>query len=307
MIKRIYTAAAAALMAAMLLLSGCAKTDGNIRAGTQENTAAAALAANDAAAAPDTPCTVLNNNIPLFSEDEITIESFEEYSELDVLGRCGTALACVGTDLMPAEERGAIGQIKPTGWHTVKYDCVDGKYLYNRCHLIGYQLSGENANERNLITGTRYLNIEGMLPFENEVADYVNETGNHVMYRVTPYFDGENLLADGVQMEAWSVEDEGDGICFNIFAYNIQPGILIDYATGESAEAADAAAWEAPAEETADAGDMQEYVLNTNTLKFHLLSCNAVEKIKEENKESFNGPRKWLIENGYEPCGNCKP
>ncbi len=176
----------------------------------------------------------LNGNIPQFSEDELTEKSFETYSDLDDLQRCGTAYANIGTDLMPVEERGSIGKVKPTGWHTVKYDQVDGKYLYNRCHLIGYQLSGENANEKNLITGTRYMNVEGMLPFENMVADYVKETGNHVLYRVTPVFEEQNLLAKGVQMEAMSVEDQGEGISYNVFVYNVQPGIYIDYKTGES-------------------------------------------------------------------------
>lgn len=161
-------------------------------------------------------------------------ESFERYSELDRFGRCGEAYANVGTDLMPVEKRGRIGKVKPTGWQTVKYDFVDGKYLYNRCHLIGYQLSGENANERNLITGTRYMNVEGMLPFENMVADYVKETENHVLYRVTPVFENDNLLAEGVQMEALSVEDNGEGISYNVFVYNVQPGVTIDYKTGES-------------------------------------------------------------------------
>lgn len=170
---------------------------------------------------------------PDFSEDEITSVSFEYYSELDALGRCGVCIASVGQDIMPTEKRGSIGQVKPTGWHTVKYDFVDGKYLYNRCHLIGFQLTGENANKRNLITGTRYLNVEGMLPFENMVADYVKETGNHVMYRVTPIFVGDELLARGVHIEAESVEDDGDGIMFNVFCYNVQPGVVLDYATGE--------------------------------------------------------------------------
>lgn len=170
---------------------------------------------------------------PDFSEDEITSVSFEYYSELDALGRCGVCIASVGQDIMPTEKRGSIGQVKPTGWHTVKYDFVDGKYLYNRCHLIGFQLTGENANRRNLITGTRYLNVEGMLPFENMVADYVKETGNHVMYRVTPIFVGDELLARGVHIEAESVEDGGDGIMFNVFCYNVQPGVVLDYATGE--------------------------------------------------------------------------
>lgn len=178
----------------------------------------------------------INGNQPDFTEDELTTQSFETYSELDTLGRCGVAYANIGLDLMPTEKRGRIGQVKPTGWHTVKYDIVDGKYLYNRCHLIGYQLSGENANEKNLITGTRYLNVEGMLPFENMVADYVKETGNHVLYRVTPVFDGLNLVATGVQMEAYSVDDDGDGISYNVFVYNVQPGIEIDYQTGKSTE-----------------------------------------------------------------------
>ena len=181
-----------------------------------------------------TPYVVINDNQPFFTEEEITDQSFESYGELDGLGRCTIAFACIGIEIMPTEERGSIGTVKPSGWHTVKYDFISGKYLYNRCHLIGYQLSGENANKSNLITGTRFLNIEGMLPFENMVADYVKETENHVMYRVTPIFEGDNLLADGVLIEAWSVEDNGDGICFNIYAYNAQPGVRIDYATGES-------------------------------------------------------------------------
>lgn len=182
----------------------------------------------------DTPYTVLNENIPEFKESQMVPESFEEYYELDSLGRCTGVMACIGSDLMPVEERGAIGAVKPTGWHTVKYDCVDGKYLYNRCHLIGYQLTGENANERNLITGTRFMNVDGMLPFENMVADYIKETDNHVLYRVTPIFEGDNLLADGVRMEAKSVEDDGDGICFHVFIYNMQPGVELEYSTGNS-------------------------------------------------------------------------
>ncbi len=187
----------------------------------------------------DSPYIEINDNEPFFDESELTEESFENYSELDSLGRCGVATACVGQDLMPTQERGSIGMIKPTGWHTVKYDCVSGKYLYNRCHLIGYLLTGENANGKNLITGTRYMNVEGMLPFEIMVAEYVERTDNHVLYRVTPVFDGQNLLASGVEIEAYSVEDDGDGICFNVFVYNAQPRIEIDYATGDSRLAAD--------------------------------------------------------------------
>ncbi len=178
----------------------------------------------------------VNGNVPFFMPEEITDDSYEYYSELDELGRCGVTMACIGVDIMPTEDRGEIGSVKPTGWQSVKYDCVDGKYLYNRCHLIGFQLAGENANKRNLITGTRYLNIEGMLPFENLVADYVQETKNHVLYRVTPIFDGDNLVAHGVLMEGWSVEDEGEGVCFCVYAYNAQPGIIIDYQTGDSRE-----------------------------------------------------------------------
>ncbi len=180
------------------------------------------------------PYVVINNNQPDFTNEEKTTESYENYSDLDSLGRCGVAEANIGQDLMPTEKRGAIGQVKPTGWHTVKYDQVEGKYLYNRCHLIGYQLTAENANEKNLITGTRYLNVDGMLPFENLVADYVKETENHVLYRVTPVFEGDNLVASGVLMEAESVEDAGDGVEYCVYVYNIQPGVEIDYATGES-------------------------------------------------------------------------
>ena len=178
----------------------------------------------------------VNGNIPFFVEEEYTTESYEFYSELDELGRCGMTMACIGIDIMPTEERGNIGSVKPSGWQSVKYDCVDGKYLYNRCHLIGFQLAGENANKRNLITGTRYLNIEGMLPFEDMVADYVKETENHVLYRVTPIFNGNDLVAEGVLLEGWSVEDNGEAICFCVYAYNAQPGIIIDYATGDSRE-----------------------------------------------------------------------
>ena len=183
----------------------------------------------------DQPYVVINNNVPFFTEEEkATQDVFEYYSELDSLGRCGMAIANVCKELMPTGERGNIGQVKPSGWQTAKYDHVDGNYLYNRCHLIGFQLTGENANEKNLITGTRYMNVDGMLPFENMIDDYVDETENHVLYRVTPVFEGEELVARGVLMEAYSVEDEGEGICFNVYVYNNQPDVVIDYATGES-------------------------------------------------------------------------
>ena len=181
-----------------------------------------------------TPYVVINSNIPYFTKEELTTDSYEYYSALDLLGRCGVTVACIGKDIMPLEERGPIGMVKPSGWKLKKYDIVDGMYIYNRCHLIGYQLTGENANVKNLITGTRYLNVEGMLPFENKVAEYVRKTGNHVMYRVTPIFEGNNLVASGVQMEAYSVEDKGAGICIHVYVYNVQPGIEIDYATGDN-------------------------------------------------------------------------
>ena len=181
-----------------------------------------------------TPYVVLNDNQPSFTAEDMTDVSYEFYSDLDELGRCGVTEACIGRDLMPTEKRGDISSVRPTGWVQAQYDFVDGKALYNRCHLIGFQLTGENANDRNLITGTRYLNVDGMLPFENLVADYIKETGNHVMYRVTPVFNGDDLVAQGVQMEAASVEDSGEGVLYNVFCYNVQPGVEIDYATGES-------------------------------------------------------------------------
>ena len=245
--------------------------------------------------------TEVSGNQPDFDQSELTTSSFETYSALDALGRCGAAYACVGLDLMPTEPRGEIGMVRPSGWQTVRYDgVVDGNYLYNRCHLIGYQLSGENANERNLITGTRYLNIKGMLPFENQVADYVQETGNHVLYRVTPDFREEELVARGVWMEALSVEDGGQGVCFSVYAYNVQPGVTIDYATGES--------WlteEGPGEAAGSASFT--YILNTHTRKFHDPTCSGVSGMKEENKETYTGNREDLIAQGYEPCGQCRP
>ena len=252
------------------------------------------------------PYVAINNNIPSFAESDYTTKSYEYYSNLDSLGRCGVVIACIGTDIMPTEERGSIGQVKPTGWHTVKYDCVDGKYLYNRCHLIGYHLSGENANTKNLITGTRFMNVDGMLPFENMVADYVKETDNHVLYRVTPIFDGSNLLATGVQMEAYSIEDDGDGICFNVFVYNAQPQISINYANGDSSYIGDGS--NDIEEEPVNNNDTTaSYILNKNTKKFHYPSCSSVDRMKESNKEYYTGSREELINRGYDPCGNCHP
>ena len=292
-----------------------------------ESTAAFSL--QDVPAYSGTPYTEVNGNQPYFTEADLTTQSFETYSELDSLGRCGVAYANVGQDLMPTEPRGEIGSVKPTGWHLVKYDNVDGKYLYNRCHLIAYMLTAENANPQNLITGTRYLNTQGMLPFETKVSDYVKSTGNHVLYRVTPVFDGDNLLANGVLMEAYSVEDAGAGICFCVFAYNVQPGIGIDYANGDNWAESSAASQEAatpivvetptpqpqadaPVQITPESSVPQEsqettYVLNTNTMKFHYPSCSSVDQMKEKNKEIYTGNREDVINMGYVPCKRCNP
>jgi len=285
------------------------------------------------------PYVAVNGNVPFFSDSELTGTSFETYSDLDSLGRCGAAYASVGINLMPTEERGRIGQVRPSGWHTIKYDVIADRYLYNRCHLIGYQLTGENDNEKNLITGTRYLNINGMQPFENMAADYVRKTENHVLYRVTPVFEGDNLVASGVLMEAKSVEDDGEGILYCVYAYNVQPGVTIDYATGDSAlsgeetdsgtapEETGMASEEtgtAPEEtgtpettvtevtvavETTQADELREaaYILNTNTRKFHDPSCPSVLEMKEKNKKSFTGNRDEAISQGYVPCKRCNP
>ena len=295
---------------------------------------ASAFNAADVPAYSGEPYTAVNNNEPYFTSDNLTTEAFENYSELDALGRCGVAYANVCLETMPTEKRGSISEVKPTGWHSVKYDNVDGKSLYNRCHLIGYQLTAENANQQNLITGTRYLNVDGMLLFENMVADYVKETDNHVLYRVTPIFTGDNLVADGVLMEGYSVEDEGDGICFCVYAYNVQPGITIDYATGDSwlssekgnsdsssggnsavsQSAADksgtqqaAVQTESVKETSAPVSTGTEYILNTNTKKFHYPSCSSVKQMKASNKKEYTGSRDDLIAQGYDPCKKCNP
>lgn len=245
------------------------------------------------------PYVVVNNNVPFFHKEDLKAEAFESYGDLDSLGRCTVAYSMVGTETMPTEERGSIGQVKPTGWHAVKYDNVDGKYLYNRCHLIGYQLTAENANVKNLITGTRYLNVQGMLPFENLTADYIKETGNHVLYRVTPVFEGDNLVASGVLMEGESVEDDREAIQFCVYVYNVQPGIIIDYATGDSRL------------DDGTGGSFQNarktYVLNTNSKTFHKPDCGSVGKIKDSNKQTFVGTREEAIKNGYSPCKSCNP
>ena len=259
------------------------------------------------------PYVKISGGKPYFAKSIYVAKSGQTFSKLDSLGRCGTAFAVVGKDLMPAEERGSIGMIKPAGWHTVRYDdLIDGKYLYNRCHLIGYQLTGENANEQNLITGTRYLNVEGMLPFENQVADYVRRTGNHVLYRVTPIYDGSNLIASGVQMEASSVEDHGKTLQFHVFVYNVQPGIKIDYATGDSRRASGTSGSSvvsgvSGAISGSGNSSTQKYILNTSTKKFHYPSCRSVSQMAEKNKKAVTASRADIIADGYSPCGNCKP
>lgn len=271
------------------------------------------------------PYVAINNNVPTFSSSELTTVGYERYSALDSLGRCGMAIASCGKEIMPAagEERGDISSIKPSGWVQAKYDVVSGKYLYNRCHLIGWQLSAENANKKNLITGTRYMNTEGMLPFENMIADYIRETGNHVAYRVTPIYSGNNLVASGVQLEAYSIEDSGDGVCFNVYVYNVQPGVTINYATGASYLTNNGGTTEpekggnsgatapvgttAPATTSSGTNQTSFYVLNTSSKKFHYPNCSSVGRMSPSNYAESTETRDTLIAQGYSPCGNCDP
>lgn len=316
---RVWTAGAVLCLSAALTACGAADGTWTGTAGVPDP-AVQAESADTIAEVPEydgVPYVEINDNEPEFTEAELTTESYEEYSELDPLGRCGTAEACIGEDLMPDGEREDISEVEPTGWENREYDIVDGGYVYNRCHLIGFQLSGENANEENLITGTRYMNTKGMLPFENMVAEYVQETDNHVMYRVTPVFEGDDLVASGVQMEAESVEDGGAGICFNIYVYNVQPEIIIDYSTGANWADTDSgnektADISATDDSDAENGEDQEpkeqtYILNKNTKKFHKPECSSVDDIKAENKSGFTGTREELIEDGFDPCGKCRP
>ena len=298
--RRCFACLLSGVLVLSLLLSGC-------ELGLpQENQQASAVSVSleEVPAYSGSPYVELDGNQPGFSLEERTTDSFETYSTLDALGRCGPAYACIGQDLMPTEDRESISSVRPTGWVQAEYDFVEGGSLYNRCHLIGFQLTGENANEENLITGTRYMNVEGMLPFENMVADYIKETGNHVLYRAAPIFEGENLVASGVVMEALSVEDEGEGVCFHVYVYNVQPGVEIDYATGESWETKDSAssALESQAEE-----QETDYVLNTSSKKFHLPDCSSVDSMSGKNRQEYHGTREELIAQGYEPCGSCNP
>lgn len=255
------------------------------------------------------PYAVINDNNPFFTDEEIAkaTTSWEEYGDMDKLGRCSMCWASVGKDIMPTGERGSIGAVKPTGWHTVKYDFVNGKYLYNRSHLIGWQLTGENANEKNLVTGTRSFNVDGMLPFENMVADYVREDDERVLYRVTPMFDGNDLVCRGVLMEAISVEDNGDSVLFNVFVYNVQPGVKIDYATGESSldDGQTAGTGDSDSEAASDVD--ATYVINTSSMKFHKEDCSSISSMNSANKKVVTSTRDELVSEGYSPCGICKP
>jgi len=254
----------------------------------------------------------VNNGEPFFTEDEISLTPREEYSPLDPLGRCGVAFACIGIETMPTDKREDIGSVTPSGWKYNKisnnneYDFVDGKRIYNRCHLIGFQLAGENANEKNLITGTRYLNIEGMLPFENQIASYIKATENHVVFRVTPIFDGENLVASGVLMEAFSVEDEGEGIKFCVYAYNVQPGVIINYFTGQNVPSGEQLP---PVDDKPELEENYDYVINTETKKVHTASCTYAEKLSGTKRREFRGDVETLCEEfmGYSACRTCLP
>ncbi len=246
----------------------------------------------------------IHEGVPYFAAEEYTTESFETFAALDSLGRCGVAYACIGIDLMPTEDRESISSVKPSGWQSTTYEHISGKYLYNRCHLIGFQLTGENANERNLITGTRFLNIEGMLPFEDMVADHVKELEHHVLYRVTPIYEGDDLVAAGVLLEGYCVECAGEEIVFCVYAYNNQPGVIIDYATGESRLSSDPLP--DPDPDPVDPADVT-YVLNTSSKRFHKPDCSGVDGIKASNRADSTLTRDELIAQGYTPCGTCRP
>lgn len=291
------------------------------------------------------PFVLLNDNIPEFQEGDLVTEAYQKFSPLDSLGRTGPGIACLGSETFPREKRGSLGDVRPSGWHTVRYDdLIEDRYLYNRCHVIGYQLGGDNATPENLFTGTRYLNMNSMLFFENMVASFLRDNkSSHVMYRVTPVFDGSDLVASGVQMEAYSVEDHGKGVSFNVYLYNVQPGVIIDYSTGESKrdstsasidimtcseaydmltspdqrilkldlneDASDYAARSRSiiSEPKRDQPSKAAYVLNTNTKKFHRPECSSVYDIKDKNRKEFFGTREEAISAGYVPCKRCKP
>lgn len=326
--KKISRAGAACVLVFLLCIL-TALTGPGIRVPADEAGGGQAFSLSEVPAFSGEASAEVNGDVPYFTQDELSDAAGESFSDMDGLGRAGVARALVGTETMPEDPRGEIGAIRPSGWHLVKYAGIDGNYLYNRCHLIGYQLTGENANEKNLITGTRFLNVEGMLPYEDQVADYVTSTGNHVLYRVTPIFDGQNLLASGVLMEAESLEDRGAGLLFCAYCYNVQPGITIDYATGDSsgpeytgeetqggdsaqpASGGGVAGQAQTADSGAPGGDEPaagvRYIVNTNTGKFHYPDCGSVRQMADHNKMEFTGSRDQLIAMGYSPCQNCNP
>lgn len=300
-VRKLFASALALALAAALALAGCSHAPAapNQAQGLERTES---IALSEIPEYAGEPSVEVDGGQPGFTDEDIDAAKaggLESYSELDALGRCGPAVALVGPETLPTEERGSIGMVKPSGWQISKYDFIDGRYLYNRCHLIGFQLTGENANERNLITGTRYLNTQGMLPLENEIAAYVKETGNHVLFRATPLFQDSELVARGVQLEALSIEDGGAGVRFNAYCYNVQPNVEIDYATGDNSGAS--------AEDAEAAGEERVYILNTRSMKFHDPDCESVDDMAEHNKQEFTGTRDELLEGGYEPCGRCDP
>ena len=320
MTKRRLFALSALLLSFLLVLSGCVELAEGISDPLSQSSQAADSdsSVESVVSQPDwyldeatvipaysgTPFITLKDGIPSFTEAELTTVGYETYSPLDSLGRCGVVIASLGKETMPAkdEDRGSISHVYPSGWEQEKYDFVDGKYIYNRSHLIGWQLSAENDNERNLITGTRYMNVEGMLPFENMVADYIKETGNHVAYRVTPIFAGNNLVCHGVQIEAYSIEDEGEGICFNVFCYNVQPGVTIRYETGENFLSTETST---ESDTTAEESSEILYILNTNSKKIHKPTCGNAATISPANRKETSETLEELLDKGYTTCGNC--
>ena len=261
------------------------------------------------------PFVRVNGNKPTFTKKEIKRKSYQKFSKLDSLGRCGVAIASIGRDIMPKRKRTSISSVYPSGWHTYRYANVAGRYLYNRCHLIGHQLTGQNANAKNLITGTRYMNVDGMLPFEDEVANCVKYLNKHVMYRVRPIYKGKNLVASGVQMEAYSVEDKGGSCSFNVYCYNVQPGVKINYKTGTSKGKGKISGGYSSKKtykkkyynKKAKKGKSGTYIISKNTRKFHYPSCGYVNRIKNYNRIKFKGKRSTLINQGYQPCKGCNP
>ena len=278
------------------LITGCSSTPSNVEELQLQTSSQDTFSLSEVEPYNGEAFTMVNDNIPYFNVENIDDEAFEYYAPLDSLERCTGAVALVGKETMPTKKRGNISQVKPTGWQSITYDHVDGKHLYNRCHLIGFQLTGEDANKENLITGTRYLNVEGMLPFENMIADYVKETNNHVLYRVTPIFEEDNLVASGVLLEAYSLEDQGDGIEFCVYAYNVQPMVTINYKDGTSHET--------KANQTSK---KEYYIINTNTKTFHRASCPSAQDITKQNKKTYRGDKKALLSQGYKACKRCKP